>query len=172
MKKIFLLSTFILFALLSNAQSELKIKSASLNFAIKNAGINVDGKFTGFEMSVNFNPNELSLAKIEAKIDVNTINTGINARDKHLKKEEYFDVEKYPKISLTLVEPIILKNNLYYANYELVIKNKKQKINIPFGYVNKKIIGNFTLNRRDFGVGGKSWIMSDKVLVSFEILTE
>lgn len=154
------------------AQSELKIKSASINFSIKNAGIKVDGKFTGFEALINFNTTDVSNAKIEAKIDVNTINTGINARDKHLKKEEYFDFEKYPKITFVSTEFTQTKADLYQVTCELTIKNTKKKIQFPFTFINKTFKGNFLLNRKDFGVGSNSWIMSDKVLVDFEILVE
>lgn len=171
MKKLILFFLCILF-IKSYAQNELKVKSASINFAIKNAGINVNGKFTGFEAQINFNPADISSAKIEAKIDVNSINTGINARDKHLKKEEYFDVEKYSKIAFTLIEIIEGKDNIFNATGELVIKNTKKKVTLPFSYINKTFKGNFTINRKDFGVGGNSWIMSDKVLISFEVFVE
>lgn len=171
------MKNIILFLILTSscvlfAQSELKIKSASIKFSIKNAGIKVDGKFTGFEAQINFNPQDVTNSKIEAKIDVNTLNTDINARDKHLKKEEYFDVEKYPKITFVSTEFTHTKADLYQVTCELTIKNTKKKIQFPFTLINKTFKGSFSINRRDFGIGGNSWIMSDKVLVDFEVIFE
>ncbi|TAF75025.1 MAG: polyisoprenoid-binding protein [Bacteroidetes bacterium] len=171
------MKNIILFLILNSscvlfAQPELKIKSASIKFSIKNAGLKVDGKFTGFEAQINFNTQDVTNSKIEAKIDVNTLNTDINARDKHLKKEEYFDIEKYPKITFVSTEFTQTKADLYQVTCELSIKNVKKKIQFPFTYVNKTFKGNFAINRRDFGVGGNSWIMSDKVLVDFEVIIE
>ena len=41
----------------------------------------------------------LPASSFNVSVDVNTINTGVDSRDSHLKKEEYFNAEKYPTIN-------------------------------------------------------------------------
>lgn len=156
--------------MVANAETELKIKTTTIDFSIKNAGLKVAGKFNAFDIHLQFDSDAINMAKIEAKIDVNSINTGINARDKHLKKEEYFDTEKYPFILFSILEIKKEDQNIFTATAELVIKNIKKKITFPFRYANKRFSGDFAINRIDYGVGGSSWILSDKVLVSFEVI--
>jgi len=43
-------------------------------------------------------------SKVEAVIDATTIQTRDNQRDQHLKSADFFDVEKFPKITFVLEE--------------------------------------------------------------------
>ncbi|MFT6872903.1 MAG: polyisoprenoid-binding protein YceI, partial [Roseivirga sp.] len=73
--------------------------ASEITFTIKNAGIGVDGFFEQTSVSFNFKPNDLGSSYFKLTIPTSTINTGINARDKHLRKSKYFDVENYPTLS-------------------------------------------------------------------------
>ncbi|TDD75502.1 YceI family protein [Flavobacterium caseinilyticum] len=42
---------------------------------------------------------EISNAIIELSAEVNSINTEVKMRDNHLRSAEFFDVEKYPKMT-------------------------------------------------------------------------
>ena len=50
----------------------------------------VDGSFDGLVADIKFDANNYASGSMEASIDANTINTGIEMRNNHLKKEEYF----------------------------------------------------------------------------------
>jgi polyisoprenoid-binding protein YceI len=155
---------------LSMAQNGLKVVSSKISFKIKNAGLSVDGTLSGFEGEINLVPEQYKLATIKASINTNTINTGINARDNHLKKEEFFDVNKFPKISI--VSSFFGKDgNKYLGYFKLTIKGITKDITIPFIFENNTFKGDFTLNRRDYNIGGKSFVMSDNVLVSIQLNT-
>jgi polyisoprenoid-binding protein YceI len=155
---------------LSMAQNGLKVVSSKISFKIKNAGLNVDGTFSGFEGEINFIPEQYKTATIKASINTNTINTGINARDKHLKKEEFFDVVKFPKISM--VSSFFGKDgNKYLGYFKLTIKGVTKDVNIPFIFENNILKGDFTLNRLDYNIGGKSFMMNDNVFISIELNT-
>src|SRR6476659_8359323 len=80
-----------------HAQSYKPANDASeIKFTIKNFGLNVTGKISGLSGTIQFNPSNLSASSFNVSVDANTINTGIDMRDNHLKKEEYFNVAKYP----------------------------------------------------------------------------
>ncbi|MES2655439.1 MAG: YceI family protein [Bacteroidota bacterium] len=165
-----LLISVLLLVKVNIAQAPLKVLSSSIIFKIKNAGLTVTGSFSGFTGEINFNPELYKQAKITASVDVNTIHTGITARDRHLQKEEYFNAEKFPTI--TMVSRFFGKEgNKFTGYFKLTVKGVTKDIVIPFIFDNNIIKGEFTLNRKDFNVGGNSIIMGDEVSVSIQINT-
>ena len=167
---ILLLSCCTLFAA---SQTQWKLGTYSIAFAIKNVGLTVDGSFAGLLADIKFDAANYTKSSIKASIDVNTINTGIDLRNSHLKKEEYFNVAKYPTISI--------KSNLisqesagaFKGSFELTIKGITKTVSIPFTYAESGktsiLKGAFTINRRDFDIGSSSWTMSDDVEINIVI---
>src|SRR3954454_10878478 len=72
--------------------------NSDIVFTIKNFGINTAGSLKGLKGAIKFNSSDLASSSFTVSVDVNTIYTGVDSRDDHLKREEYFDVEKYPLI--------------------------------------------------------------------------
>jgi polyisoprenoid-binding protein YceI len=170
---------FLLFALFasnsykaqtSNKPSHLwKVTTYTISFKIKNAKLNVDGAFGGLEAKIQFDPNKNENNSLEAKISPSTIKTGNGVRDNHLKKSEYFNVEKFPEIHLKSSTITKLQEGQYSAKCILTIKGKSQEITLPFSFSekdNKALFnGNFFLNRLDFGVGSSSIILANNLQV-------
>ena len=151
-------------------------RESSVQFRIKNFGFNVTGTFTGLQGVIRFDPNNLAACHFEVSIDAKTINTGIDMRDKHLRKTEYFDVENYPQIKFSSVKisPSTKSGTLFIFG-KLTIKNVTKDISFPFtavpaenGYLFK---GEFKLNRRDFKVGGGSTV-SDNLTVMLSVVAK
>jgi polyisoprenoid-binding protein YceI len=55
--------------------------------------------FKKFEITATTNKTDFSDAVFELSIDVTSIDTEVEMRDNHLRSADFFDVEKYPKIS-------------------------------------------------------------------------
>ena len=72
---------------------------SEVKFSIKNFGLNVDGSFKGLQGKIVFDPANLSTATINVSVDAATVNTGNGSRDKHLKKDDYFDVAHHTKLT-------------------------------------------------------------------------
>lgn len=144
-----------------------------ITFNIKNAGINVQGTFHEFQVEANYDPHDPKAADFKVSIDVNSLDTGIKGRDKHLKKEKYFDLENYPQITFNSTgvshtdQGYILKGNL-------TIKATTLPVEMPFTVTpdgNKLLFkGEFTLDRRDYEVGRNHLIMGDEVRVEIRYL--
>ncbi len=152
------------------AQWRVQPVGSSVAFRIKNAGINVDGTFNGFSASVLFDPNQLPEARLSGTIQAKTINTGINGRDNHLRKEEYFSVDKYPTISFTSTA-ITKKGNAYLAKGNLTIKDVTKMVEIPFTFQQTNqttalLTGQIQIDRRHYHIGGNSWVMGDNVNIT------
>jgi polyisoprenoid-binding protein YceI len=153
-------------------------EGSSVRFAIKNFGGNVTGSFKGLKGKIVFDAVKTESSSFDVTIDVKTINTGINLRDSDLKKEKYFNVEKFPLIQMvsTGIRKDAGKSDGYVFNGVVIIKGVKKEISFPFtatqqndGYLFK---GSFPLNRRDFGVGGSSISLSDNLTVTLSVLAK
>lgn len=164
--------------LLGNAQAYQPQDSGSkVKFVIKNFGINTGGTFSGLRGTIIFDPTNLATARFEVSVDAKTIDTDIEARDNHLRKAEYFDVENFPTLSFKSIK--VTKTNkpeYLYLFGTLTIKGITQEVKFPFTYTPKNggylFEGEFTLNRRDFGVGGKSFSLSDELTVELSVFAQ
>ena len=150
---------------------------SSVKFKIKNLGVTITGSFTGLTGKIQFDPSNLTSSNFEATIDASTINTGIDMRNEHLRKEEYFDVKNYPHIKFvsTKITPSNRSGTLYVFG-NLTIKNITKEISFPFkataqegGYL---FNGEFKINRRDFKVGGSSITMGDNLTVLLSVFAK
>ncbi|WP_338790164.1 YceI family protein [Bernardetia sp. MNP-M8] len=146
---------------------------SSITFKIKNAGIGVDGSFKGFQGTVDFNPDNLEASKFDVSVDAKTIDTDNGTRDNHLREEEYFGVEKHPKISMKSTKVEKISDGKYKATFNLTLKGTTKAVSFPFSYsktsTGYKLNGSFEIDRRDFKVGGSSWILSDDVKVFIDL---
>ncbi len=146
--------------------------SSSIKFSIKNFGLNVTGSFTGLEGKINFDPANGAAANFIVSVSAASVNTGNGSRDKHLKKEDYFDVSNHPKITF-VSSKITGSGGSYLIEGLLTIKGVTKKISFSFtatpDAVSYRFAGQFRINRRDFNVGGDSWTLSDELTVSLNI---
>jgi polyisoprenoid-binding protein YceI len=149
-------------------------QDSRVKFIIKNFGFNTSGTFEGLEGSIAFNPAKPQVAFFDVSVDAKTINTGIEARDTHLKKAEYFNVMKFPKINLKSTKiDTGDKTGTFNFSGLLTIKGITKEVNFPFTAIPKNngylFEGTFRLNRRDFEVGGESFSMSDELTVDLSV---
>jgi polyisoprenoid-binding protein YceI len=177
MKKLLIIFLFNLLIFNMFAQTEWKLATGStVTFVIKNAGLKVDGKLEGLQTTIKFDSQNLATSSIEASLETTTINTDNKTRDGHLRKEDYFNVAKYPKMSIKSVSFSKDGNNgnTYKGKFKLTIKGVTKEIEIPFSYIENgnaaTLKGSFTINRLDYTVGGNSWVMADNVIISLNIL--
>lgn len=167
--KINLLIAFLLITNLGLAQTDLD----DLTFAIRNAGIEVEGFFEEDSLVYQFDPSNLRNSSFKLSIQTSSINTGIGARDKHLRKSKYFDVENYPTLIFSSKQ--IKKTEAGYTIFgELTMKATTRSIEIPFTIQEldgkQYFIGDVMLDRRDYGVGKNHLILGDEVKINIKTL--
>ncbi len=136
---------------------------SSVNFNIKHMGISfVQGRFDKFDGKVATKGNNLDGATMSFMVDVNSVNTGVDMRDKHLKSPDFFDGEKYPNMSFESTSITKDKNNAYLLKGKLTIKDVTKDISVPvtFGGMTKnqqgkEVLGfqtTFKVNRLDYNI--------------------
>jgi polyisoprenoid-binding protein YceI len=154
------------------AQLQPQAPGSSVQFKIKNLGFKVPGSLGGLAGKIQFDPAQPEGAVFDITVDANTINTDNGMRDDHLRGESYFDIQHYPRIRLVSSKVALHKKGSYLFTGQLTIKNHTKEVSFPFtvaetggGY---RFQGNFTINRRDFEVGGFSTI-SDQLEVTLDV---
>lgn len=178
MKRITTLLFFILLISKGYAQNLTPVDEGStVKFSIKNFGFSTVGSFTGLKGNIRFDVANMGNTNFNVSINATSINTDNQARDKHLRKEEYFDVDRYPLISF--VSSTISANakpGLFLMYGKLTIKGVTKEISFPFtvteqnnGYL---FSGAFKINRRDFKVGGSSLVLADNLEVSLSVFAK
>ena len=73
---------------------------SQLGFSITHLGISdISGTFNDFDVHVPSSKADFSDAVFSLKANVNSIDTRVEDRDKHLKSADFFDAAKYPEIT-------------------------------------------------------------------------
>ena len=153
-------------------QTHWKPYNYEISFKIKNAGATVTGRFTGLKANLAFDPANLAKSSLDASVEVATIKTGIDKRDRDLLEENYFNADKYRLIEMKSTK-LYKKGDQYAGMFNVTIKGVTKSVEVPFEVTRNGtdavFKGSFPLNRRDFGIGGKSIMMSDDLTVNIMI---
>jgi polyisoprenoid-binding protein YceI len=180
---IFLLSLFVRTVTLANTYV-IDQANSQVNFEIEHFKFSkVKGKFKNFEGNISFDPNNLQSFHTEGNIKTQSIDTGIKARDEHLRSAEIFNTPKFADItfeanSINEIE----KDKKYEVKGKLTIKGITKpiliKMNIsPSSNKNKLVFnGKTNVKRNDFGIkwsniveGGN--LVGDTVNVELKIVS-
>ena len=133
-----------------------------------------DGTFDAPKGSAVFNEKSPENASFEINIAANTFKTGNNSRDKDMKSDKYFYVEKYPNISFKSSK-VEKKDGKYQATGKLTIRDVSKTATLPFDAKKNTdgtcaISSNFEINRLDYNIGTKDWKLKDVVKVSLKAI--
>src|SRR5450830_1122049 len=72
---------------------------SSIEFSVKHMMIStVRGRFRKFGLTAEIDPADLSKANAQVSIDVDSIDTREEGRDKHLRTADFFDAANHPTI--------------------------------------------------------------------------
>lgn len=156
---------------------------SAVNFSVRHLMVSkVRGKFENFSGTITIDENGNSA--VTAEIDVNSINTGNEQRDGHIKSADFFEVEKYPTATFTStsVKPdgddYLLDGDLTLHGVTKPVTLKLEFNGVNPGMGNGPVAGfeaSVELNRKDFGIdidmpletGGT--VVGDKVTITLEI---
>lgn len=94
----------------------------------------VQGSFKLFDGKMSFTKPDMSDAHIDFNIDVNSINTDNSMRDGHLKSDDFFNAEKFPKITFKSKSMTKVNDNTYKLMGTLTIRDISKDITIDLKY--------------------------------------
>ncbi len=136
---------------------------SSVKFTVTHLTVSeVEGKFKVFNGSIASPSGDFNNAKINFTVDVNSVNTDDENRDKHLKSDDFFNAEKYPAMNFASTSFKKMKGNIYYLEGNLTIRDvtKKVKFAVLYGGTVKDPWGNIKagfkatskISRKDYGL--------------------
>lgn len=141
---------------------------SKVEFSVSNMGIfTVNGTMSGMHGDVVFDAGNPEGASFDVCIRPETIDTDNSRRDRHLRSEDFFHVEKYPEVCI-VSERISRTSEGFLMTGYLSIKDTKKEISVPFNFRDGVFTGDFTLNRHDFDLGtdaSGSFAIGDEVEV-------
>jgi polyisoprenoid-binding protein YceI len=136
---------------------------SDITFSVRHLMIShVRGFFAHFEGMMESNSADFSDANIRVLIDAESIHTNNFARDQHLRGEDFFYVDKYPRIFFQSSTLIHLTESNYLLNGMLTIRDISEPIQLQVRFLGKSVdqLGEVKygfelvgqIRRKDFGL--------------------
>ena len=153
---------------------------SEIGFKVKHLVIStVSGKFTSFEGKLEGDPEDLANAKISFSADIDSINTGNEQRDGHLKSADFFDAANHSKLTFTSTSIKKTGDTEYNATGDLTIRGttKPVTLNVEFGGVHNNLYGQTVagfeitgqIKRLEYGLTWNAVTEAGGVVVSDEV---
>jgi len=159
--------------------------TVGFSVSIMDGLVKVSGKFTDFTVALTNDEKDITKSSVNVVIKAASINTGIAARDNHLRSADFFDVEKYPEITFQS-KRIEKKGKQLFAVGTFTMHGVSKEIALPFQItgVNKDPASKkmnlgysvrIVLNRRDFGINWRHQsvpnFVGDNVEIEIDLIT-
>lgn len=150
---------------------------SELQFKVKHLMItNVTGQLQVINGEVEAADASFNGARVNFTADLNSINTGSEQRDGHLKSPDFFDTEKFPTIRFESTNYNASEGKIA-GNLTIRDVTKPVTLDVEFSGTNKDPWGNqkagFSvsgkINRTEFGLGWNAALETGGVLVSEEV---
>jgi polyisoprenoid-binding protein YceI len=139
----------------------------------------VEGNFTTFTGTMQSSKPDFTDAIINFSVDVVSINTDNDTRDKHLKSDDFFNAEKYPKLTFKSLIFKKITDKKYELTGDLTIRDvtKRVKFDVTYGGTVKDGYGNTkagfkaiaTINRFDYNLKWNSVTEAGGVVVGPDV---
>ena len=126
-----------------------------------------EGLFQDFSGTITYSAGDPAKCKIDVTVQAASLDTRAPGRDKVLRSDDFFDVEKYPTLSFHSTRVTPTGKETYDVEGDLTIHGVTKRITVPVKVIGVRVmpgIGDFAgfettfnIDRRDFGVLGTRW---------------
>jgi polyisoprenoid-binding protein YceI len=141
---------------------------------------NVRGEISGVSGTVQFDEANPANSKVEATIDVATLQTREPDRDKHLKSADFLEVEKFPTITFVSKKVVKTGDEEHKVTGDLTIHGVTREVTLdvegptpeakdPWGNVKVGASAKTKINRKDFGLVWNVALETGGVLVGEDV---
>src|SRR5579863_735097 len=157
---------------------------STAHFVVRHMMItNVRGAFSNIQGTVLYDPADLASSKIDVSIPAGTVHTREDQRDAHLKSADFFDVEKFPKITFQSKKiersgddelKVAGDLSLHGVTREVILKveGPTQEEKDPWGNLRIGASASAKIKRSDFGLTWNAALESGGVLVGDDVKIE
>jgi polyisoprenoid-binding protein YceI len=156
----------------------------SVQFHVRHLFTKVTGRFQMFEGKIVYDEKTPAKTEVQGSIDAASINTNVEKRDAHLRSPDFFDVEKFPKITFqsTAVSDVEASGKKGKMAGTLTLHGVSRPVVLEASFLGKGkgpdgkeragFHGTTTINRKDFGLTWNKALESGGVLVGDEITVD
>ena len=134
-----------------------------IGFAVRHLEINwVEGRFKDFTGTINFDDKAITKSNVQFTAKIASIDTGVDARNNHLKTADFFDAAKYPDMKFVSTKVERKGKDKYILTGDLTIKDVTKSVSFPFtltgavkdpwGGTRFGIQAETVINRQDYNV--------------------
>ncbi len=146
----------------SSGVYDVDAKHSYIGFRITHFGLTeVLGSFRDFTGAVSYDGKDVTKSSVNFTAKVTSVDTGVDARDNHLRTADFFEVGKYPDLTFKSTK-VVKKGDKWDVTGDFTLKGVTKQITIPFtvngmmkdakGGVKMGISAQTTINRQDYGV--------------------
>lgn len=135
----------------------------------------VEGQFKIYDGKVISKGNDWQDASVEFSVDVNSVDTDDESRDKHLKSDDFFSAEKFPAMKFKGISMKKVKDNKYKLTGMLTIRDVTRQVELevdykgtmadPWGNTKAGFHLSGEINRMDYGLKWNAALEAGGVLV-------
>ncbi len=186
MKKQLLLVQLCLMALLFSsgivAQTKWTVDKVHSNvkFSVSHMVVSeVEGSFKGFDGTIVVSKDNLSDAVINFTVDVASVSTDNVNRDNHLKSDDFFNAEKFPKMTFVSKSMTLVGGNKYKLVGDLTMRDvtKTVEFDVTYGGKIQTNDGGYkagfkaraTIDRTNFGVNFTGTLKAGGLMVGNDV---
>ncbi|MBJ94987.1 MAG: protein yceI precursor [Rickettsiales bacterium] len=153
----------------------------SVQFKIRHMMVSwVRGNFDKVSGTVFLDHKNLAASKVNVTIEAASVDTDNERRDKHLRNEDFFDVEKYPEITFVSREARSVSKDSFELVGDLtlhgttrevvmVVKDVAAPVKSPWGGLKSGASASFEIRRSDFGMTYQKPLASGGLVVGDEV---
>jgi len=156
---------------------------SSVSFAVRHMVFaKVRGRFANWSGTVELDADDLTRSRAVVEIDAASIDTGVAARDEHLRSPDFFDVARSPKLRFESTKMERVDGNRYTLHGKLTIRDVTRDVAIaveyggqakdPWGNQRAAFSATASIDRREFGLTWNQALETGGVLVGEKIEIE
>lgn len=154
-----------------------------IGFGVKHMMVaTVRGRFSEAEADVITDGDDLSKATIVARIKTGSIDTGDQARDGHLRSDDFFASQIYPDITFTSTAITPVRGDAYRVTGDLTIRDVTLPVTLdatvegslrdPWGNDRLAVTLRGTIDRKAWGLTWNQVLEAGRLLVSNDVRLE
>lgn len=136
---------------------------SEIQFKVKHLVIStVTGYFRSFNGKIESDGDSFEGAKVTFEADVDSVDTNTEDRDNHLKSDDFFNAEKFPKLTFESTSFENAGGSNFKLTGNLTIRDITKKVTLdvthggtvedPYGQTKAGFELSGTINRKDFGL--------------------
>ena len=154
-----------------------------IGFAIRHYEISwVRGRFKDFTGTIRYDDSDVTKSSVEFGAKIESIDTGVEPRNAHLKTADFFDAAKYPELTFKSSRVERKGKDQYVVSGDFTLKGVTKQISFPFtivgaikdprGNTRIGIAAETKLDRRDYGITWGKTMENGGLDVGHEVTVE